>query len=61
MTGLIIIAVFAVMLGFPGFYIITRKIFPKGSKKTAALICALLTAALVGLMFYLLATAPQSL
>lgn len=61
MTGLIIIAVFAAMLGFPGFYIITRKIFPKGSKKMAALVCALLTAALVGLMFYLLATTPQSL
>ncbi len=61
MTGLIIIAVFAVMLGFPGFYIITRKIFPQGSKKTAALVCALLTAAMVGLMFYLLATTPQSL
>lgn len=49
------------MLGFPGFYIITRKIFPQGSKKTAALVCALLTAAMVGLMFYLLATTPQSL
>ena len=61
MTGLIIIAVFVVMLGFPGFYIITRKMFPKGSKKTAALVCALLTAALVGVMFYLLATTPQSM
>ena len=47
--------------GNAGFYIITRKIFPKGSKKMAALVCALLTAALVGLMFYLLATTPQSL
>lgn len=61
MTGLIIIAVFVVMLGFPGFYIITRKMFPKGSKKTARIVSALITAALVGLMFFLLYTTPQSL
>ena len=56
MAGLVIMIVFVVMIGFPGFYIITRKVFPRGSKAKAAWLCALLTAALAGLLVYLLTT-----
>ena len=47
MTGLIFIFVFVVLLAVPGFYIITRKVFPQGSKKTARLLSYMLTALLV--------------
>ena len=47
MTGLIFIFVFVVLLAVPGFYMITRKVFPKGNKKTARLISYILTALLV--------------
>ncbi len=46
------------MIGFMGFYIITRKIFPRTSKAKTAWLCALLTAALAGLLVYLLTTTP---
>ena len=58
MAGLVILIVFVVMIGFMGFYIITRKIFPRASKAKTAWLCALLTAALAGLLVYLLTTTP---
>ena len=36
MAGLITIFVFVILLAVPGFYIITRKIFPNMSKKNAS-------------------------
>ena len=36
MAGLITIFVFVILLALPGFYIITRKIFPNMSKKNAS-------------------------
>ena len=50
MIGLICILVFVVLLAVPGFYIITRKLFPKNSKRSAGWISGLLTALLVILM-----------
>ena len=47
MTGLILIFLFVILLAVPGFYIITRQVFPKGSKKTARLLSYALTALLV--------------
>lgn len=47
MTGLIFIFLFVILLAVPGFYIITRKVFPQGSKKTARLLSYVLTALLV--------------
>ena len=58
MAGLVIVIVFVVMIGFPGFYIITRKMFPRSSKAKSAWLCGVLTAALAGLLVYLLTTAP---
>lgn len=51
MLSVITILVFVALLAVPGFYIITRKMFPRGSKKasmwlsvglTALLLCILL-------------------
>ena len=50
MIGLICILVFVVLLAVPGFYIITRKVFPKHSKRSAGWMSGLLTALLVILM-----------
>ena len=50
MMGLITIFVFVVLLAFPGFFIITRKIFPKKSKKSATWISIFLTVILLGLL-----------
>lgn len=55
MTGIILIFLFVILLAVPGFYIITRAMWPKGSKKSARfvsyLLTALLTATLAALMF----------
>ncbi|MBE6421554.1 MAG: hypothetical protein E7027_05450 [Elusimicrobium sp.] len=50
MAGIFSILIFVILLAFPGFYIITRKIFPKRSKRSAAWISALLTALLIGIL-----------
>ena len=50
MTGLICILIFVVLLAVPGFYIITRKMFPKSSKRSAVWVSAVLTTLLVALM-----------
>ena len=46
MTGLFLIFLFVILLAVPGFYIVTRAVWPKGSKKTARLVSYLLTALL---------------
>lgn len=55
MTGIILIFLFVILLAVPGFYIITRAMWPKGSKKSARfvsyLLTALLTAILATIMF----------
>ena len=50
MAGIFSILIFVILLAFPGFYIITRKIFPKSSKRSTAWISALLTALLIGIL-----------
>ena len=47
MTGLFVIFLSVVLMAVPGFYIITRKMFPKMSKRTAGWITCLLTVLLV--------------
>ncbi len=56
MMGIITILIFVVLLAIPGFYIITRKIFPKRSKKSAMWISILLTVLLVGILVLVTAT-----
>ncbi len=55
MAGLFVIFFFVILMAVPGFYIITRKIFPKMSKRTVAWITMALTIALIlalGLMVW---------
>ena len=47
MSGLFLIFLFVILLAIPGFYIITRAIFPKRSKRSARCIAYILTALLV--------------
>ena len=59
MAGLIVIFIFAILMAIPGFYIITRKVFPKNSKRWAAWITAILTVLFVaGLALLLLGNLP---
>lgn len=50
MLSLISILVFVILLSVPGFYIITRKMFPQQSKKSAGWVSAVLTVILVGIL-----------
>ena len=50
MVGLLSILVFVVLLAVPGFYIITRKIFPKSSKRSSVWVSAGLTVILVAVL-----------
>ena len=50
MTGLVLIFLFVILLAVPGFYIITRAIWPKGSKKTARMASYLLTVLLAAIL-----------
>ena len=43
MISVIVILFFVVLLAVPGFYIISRKVFPQGSKKSALTLAVLLT------------------
>ena len=43
MWGIFAILLFTALLAFPGIYIITRKIFPKKSKKMAAWVSGITT------------------
>ena len=45
--GLFFIFLFVILLAVPGFYVITRAIFPQRSKRAARLTAYLLTALLV--------------
>ncbi len=58
MISLITILIFVVLLAVPGFYIITRKVFPKGSKKSAMWISILLTVLLVAILAFVTAATP---
>lgn len=58
MMGLITILFFVVLLAVPGFYIITRKVFPRGSKKSAMWVSILLTVVLVVILALTLAATP---
>lgn len=50
MIGIISILIFVLLLAFPGFYIITRKVFPKKSKRSATWVSVLLTILLIGIL-----------
>ena len=50
MIGLISILVFVVLLAVPGFYLITRKMFPKSSKQSSVWISAVLTIGFVAVL-----------
>ena len=59
MAGLIVIFIFAVLMAVPGFYIITRKVFPKNSKRSAVWTTLILTALFIaGLALLLLGNWP---
>ncbi len=53
MIGLVAIFIFAVLIAVPGFYIITRKVFPKNSKRSAVWTTVILTALLVMALAYI--------
>jgi len=57
MGGIITILVFSALISAPVFYIITRKLFPKHSKKSASWISMILTTALVGMFAFSMLTA----
>ena len=50
MTGVILIFLFVILLAVPGFYIILRAVFPKGSKKAARRLSYLLTVLLAAIL-----------
>lgn len=52
MIGLVMIFIFVVLLAVPGFYIITRKMFPKNSKRSALWVAILLTVILIILLIW---------
>jgi len=60
MASIIVILVFVALLAVPGFYIITRKVFPKGSKKSAMWAAVLLTALLIGILTAVTAFTPAA-
>lgn len=55
MLGILLILLFVVLVAFPGFYIITRRVFPHGRKRTAAWLAAGLTLLLVCILAALMA------
>ena len=50
MTGLFLIFVFVILLAIPGFYVMTRAIFPKHSKRSARIVSYILTGLLVAIL-----------
>ncbi len=50
MTGIILIFLFVILLAVPGFYVITRALFPKHSKRSARILSYVLTALLVAIL-----------
>ena len=60
MISVIVILFFVVLLAVPGFYIISRKVFPPGSKKSALTLAVLLTVLLVGILVAVVAFTPAA-
>lgn len=58
MMSVIVILFFVVLLSVPVFYIITRKVFPRGSKKAAMTLAILLTVLLVSILVAVPALTP---
>lgn len=58
MGSVILILFFVVLVAFPGFYIITRKVFKKGSRRAALWLSVLLTALLVVFLAAVMDGAP---
>ena len=58
MTSIITILLFVVLLAVPGFSIITRQVFPRGSKKAVMTAAVLLTLVLVGILVTVTAFTP---
>lgn len=54
MGGMILILLFAGLIGFFGFYIITRKVFTGSSRKSVLWLSALVTVLFVGLLAVLM-------
>ena len=50
MTGPFLIFLFVILLAIPGFYVITRAIFPKHSKRSARILSYILTGLLVAIL-----------
>lgn len=60
MMSVMVILFFVVLLAIPGFYIITRKVFPRGSKKAAMTLAILLTVLLIGILVAVPAFTPAA-
>lgn len=58
MGSVILILFFVILVAFPGFYIITRKVFKRGSRRAAMWLSGLLTALLVVILAVIMAGAP---
>lgn len=58
MGSVILILVFVVLVAFPGFYIITRKVFKHGSRRAALWLSGLVSALLVAVLAVIMAGAP---
>lgn len=58
MMNIVAILLFVGLLAGLGFYIITRKVFPRGSKKAAVTLAILLTLVLVGILATVTAFTP---
>ncbi len=50
MMGPFFIFLFVILLAVPGFYLITRALFPKQSKRSARILSYILTALLVAIL-----------
>ena len=50
MIGPFFILLFVILLAVPGFYLITRALFPKQSKRSARMLSYILTALLVAIL-----------
>ena len=58
MMNIVAILLFVGLLAGLGFYIITRKVFPQGSKKAAVTLAVLLTLVLIGILATVTAFTP---
>ncbi len=58
MGGILLILFFVILIAFPGVYIITRKVFARGDRKTALWMAGLVTLLLVVILSVVMAGAP---